>query len=178
MHGCPQEGGSKRTPGQGGDGDFVSPCLTVPSELKGGFLVFFVRSTEHSSSDVVWPVCGRADVCISAGEGGEGVDLQVDLQVNTNVRDCFAKRWRHKAPVFEACSTRTMTTSTPSSTTASSRPARTGCASTRRRYVQQCCACVYIYAETIRFVYAPICRNFTPRYRVRSTPPVYCCRTA
>lgn len=26
--------------------------------------------------------------------------------------------------------------------------------------MQQCCACVYIYAETIRFVYAPICRNF------------------
>lgn len=58
----------------------------------------------------------------------------------------FVKRWRRQAPVFEACSTRTMTTSTLSSTTASSRPARPGCASTQRRYV---CTRVLQYISTV-----------------------------
>lgn len=48
-------------------------------------------------------------------------------------------RWTHQAHVFEGCSTRTTTTFILSSTTASSRPARPGCASTRRRYSSSIC---------------------------------------
>lgn len=67
--------------------------------------------------------------------------------------------WRYPAPVFEACSTRTMTTSILSSTTASSRPARPGCASIRKRYTSVCMRVCSLYVYRTTCVYVPVCRH-------------------